>query len=348
MKLLITGGAGFIGSNFVRFLLDADPDVTITNLDLLTYAGNLESLGDVFDNPRHQFVRGDIRDGETLENLMKGVDAVVNLAAETHVDRSLASAARFVETNVLGTERLLSAAMEAGVSRFLQVSTDEVYGQLPWRDPDGMDGVGPRFTEDSPLDPRSPYSASKAAADLLVLSYFTSFGLDVVVTRCSNNYGPYQFPEKLIPLVVTNALLGLDVPVYGDGLYVRDWLHVMDHCRGLLMALRDGLPGRVYNFGGNAESTNLQIVRTLLSKVGASEGLIRFVRDRKGHDRRYAVDVTRAGNELGWEPRIDLASGLASTVAWYRSHEPWWARVRSGDYATYYETMYGKKGRHGL
>ena len=345
MKILLTGGAGFIGSNLVRFLLAHRQDVELINLDLLTYAGNLENLEAVEDDPRHRFVQGDIADHDLVRELVEGVDAVINLAAESHVDRSVVSAAPFVRTNITGTFVLLEAALEAGVDRFVQVSTDEVYGELPWSDPTCGE-AGPRFTEETPLSPRSPYSATKAAADLLALSYHTTHGLGVIVTRCSNNYGPYQFPEKLIPLMVTNALEGGALPVYGDGLNVRDWIHVEDHCRGIDLALDRGRPGRVYNFGGDAERTNLQVVQAIIDAVGADPALIRFVTDRPGHDRRYAIEFERAREELGWEPRVGFEAALRETVEWYRTHEGWWRRVRSGEYRRYYETMYGEGGRY--
>lgn len=318
MKLLVTGGAGFIGSNLVRYFLREYEDVEVVNLDLLTYAGRLENLREVEDDPRYTFVQGDICDGEVVLDLMKGVDAVLNLAAESHVDRSIDSDAPFIRTNVMGTRVLLAAALERGVPRFVQVSTDEVYGELPWMDPEDPDPIRPRFTEETPLSPRSPYSASKAAADLLALAYHTTHGMDVVITRCSNNYGPYQYPEKLIPLMITRALQGLSLPVYGDGLNIRDWIHVEDHCRGLDAALRHGAPGGVYNFGGDAERTNLAVVRGILEALGADEGLLTFVEDRKGHDRRYAIDSSRAETELGWGLKIEFEQGLAATVAWHR------------------------------
>jgi dTDP-glucose 4,6-dehydratase len=346
MKILVTGGAGFIGSNFVRLALEHDAVDEIVNLDLLTYAGNLENLADLIEDPRHRFVRGDVCDADLAAELVQEVDAVVHFAAESHVDRSLTSAAPFVRTNVLGTQTLLAAALAAGTRRFLQVSTDEVYGELPWCDPDEHDPEAPRFTETTPLAPRSPYAATKAAADLLALSYHTTHGLDVVVTRCSNNYGPFQFPEKLIPLMVTNALEGRSLPVYGDGLNVRDWIHVEDHCRGVLDALERGVAGRVYNFGGDAERTNLQVVRAILQAVGASESRVEFVRDRPGHDRRYAIDSARARTELGWTATVDFQKGLERTVAWYRDNPGWWQRVRDGAYRSYYDEMYGRAGRH--
>lgn len=318
MKLLVTGGAGFIGSNLVRYFLKRYQDLEIVNLDLLTYAGSLENLRDIEDDPRYLFVKGDICDGELVLGLMSGVDAVLNLAAESHVDRSIASDVAFVRTNVLGTRVLLAAALERKVPRFVQISTDEVYGELPWMDPDDPSPDRTLFRETTPLAPRSPYSATKAAADHLALAYHHTHGLDVVITRCSNNYGPYQYPEKLIPLMITHALEGKPLPVYGDGLNVRDWIHVEDHCRGLDAALRKGRGGEVYNFGGNAERTNLAVVKGILEALHADPGLLTFVEDRKGHDRRYAMDATKAKEELGWEPEETFEEGLAATVAWYR------------------------------
>lgn len=331
VRILLTGGAGFIGSNLVRFLLSHRTDVELINLDLLTYAGNLENLADVEENPRYRFVHGDIADPELVREVMEAVDVVLNLAAESHVDRSVVSATPFVRTNVTGTLVLLEAALEAGVERFVQVSTDEVYGELPWRDPTSAD-PGPRFTEETPLRPRSPYSATKAAADLLALSYHTTHDLDVIVTRCSNNYGPYQLPEKLIPLMITHALEGAPLPVYGDGLHVRDWIHVEDHCRGLDLALTRGRPGAVYNFGGDTERTNLNVVNQIVEAVGADPETITFVEDRPGHDRRYAISFGPARAELGWEPRIVFEEGLHTTVDWYRTHEEWWRSVRAEEY----------------
>ena len=342
MKFLITGGAGFIGSNLIRHVLASREDAEVVNLDTLTYAGNLDSLKDVEDHPRYTFVRGDICDGEAGRQAMEGVDVVLNLAAESHVDRSILSDAPFVRTNVLGTQTLLAAALEAGVERFVQVSTDEVYGELPWRDPDDGDPTPSLFTEDTPLTPRSPYSATKAAADHLVMAYHTTHQMDVVITRCSNNYGPYQFPEKLIPLMVTHALEERPLPVYGDGLHVRDWIHVEDHCRGLLAAADGGRAGRVYNFGGGAERTNLALVREILRIMDRPESLIEHVADRAGHDRRYAVDAGRARDELGWEPVWTLEDGLRSTVQWYLEDESWWRRVKSGEYWEDYGEMYGE------
>ena len=334
--VLVTGGAGFIGSNLVRLLRQERPDWTVVNLDKLTYAGNAESLADLRGDPRHLFVRGDIANAELVEHLIghHAVDAVVNLAAESHVDRSILGPGIFVETNVSGTQVLLEAARQARVKRFVQVSTDEVYGSL---------GASGKFTEESPLRPSSPYSASKAAADLIALAYQHTFGLDVVVTRCSNNYGPYQFPEKLIPLMIANALEDRKLPVYGDGLQVRDWIHVEDHCRALLAAIERGRAGQVYNLGSDNEWPNLQIVSRLLEILGKGRELIEHVKDRPGHDRRYAIDASRARAELGWSPRIPFADGLKATVAWYLQNRGWWERVRTGEYRTYYERNYGAR-----
>ncbi len=359
MRLLVTGGCGFIGSNLVRHLLRERPEAEVVNLDALSYAGNPENLREVEEDARYRFVRGDVADPEAVANAIRGCDAVLHLAAESHVDRSIEGDAVFVRTNVEGTRMLLRAALDEGVGRFVHVSTDEVYGSLPWRDPaedSAEEPVGGRpeakpgeveyFTEESPLRPRSPYSASKAASDHLVAAYHHTHGLDAVVTRCSNNYGPYQFPEKLIPLMITNALEGRELPVYGDGLNVRDWIWVEDHCSGLLAALERGAAGRTYNFGGRAERTNLQVVRAILESLGLDEEAIAFVGDRPGHDRRYAVDPARAESELGWSPGVSFEEGLARTVAWYRENRAWCERVRSGAYRRYYEEMYGEGGRH--
>jgi dTDP-glucose 4,6-dehydratase len=332
--VLVTGGAGFIGSNLVRYLRRARPGFTVVNLDKLTYAGNLESLADLREDRQHVFVHGDIADAKLVDDLLQRyqVEAILNLAAESHVDRSILGPGVFVETNVSGTQVLLDCAHRAGVKRFVQVSTDEVYGSL------GAEG---RFSESSPLKPSSPYSASKAAADLLALAYHRTFGMDVVVTRCSNNYGQHQFPEKLIPLMIANALEGKKLPVYGDGLHVRDWIHVEDHCAALLAALERGGPGEVYNVGSDNEWPNLRIVRELLRILQKPESLIEYVKDRPGHDRRYAIDARKARGELGWEPRISFAEGLERTVHWYVANRGWWDRVRSGEYRSYYEKNYG-------
>ncbi len=328
MKLLVTGGCGFIGSNFIRRIL-ADPGVSLVNLDLLTYAGNPENLTGLdpsAEGRRYRLVRGDVADGALVRDLMaEEFDAVVHLAAESHVDRSIESAASFIRTNVAGTQVLLDAAREAKVGMFLHVSTDEVYGSLELGTPE-------RFTEDSPLAPRSPYAASKAAADLLARAAFTTHGLPVVVTRCSNNYGPYQFPEKFLPQMILNSLQGTPLPIYGDGLYVRDWLHVEDHCRALELVLRRGRPGAVYNVGGDGERPNREVARQVLRLTGRPESLLTRVADRPAHDRRYAVDAGRIRTELGWEPAWDLDRGLEATVAWYRDHESWWRRIIAGDY----------------
>ena len=337
MNLLITGGSGFIGSNLVRLVLTERPDWRIVNLDRLTYAGNAENLADLEGNPRYRFVRGDIANGELVAELIRTerIDAIMHLAAESHVDRSILSPAIFIETNVRGTQVLLEAARELGVKRFLHVSTDEVYGSL------GPTGL---FTELTPLDPSSPYSASKAGSDLLALAYAHTFGMNVVVTRCSNNYGPFQFPEKLIPLMIANALRDKPLPVYGDGLNVRDWIHVEDHCRGLLAALEKGKAGQVYNFGASSERRNIEIVKGVLGLLGKPESLIEYVKDRPGHDRRYAIDATKASRELGWAPRYRFEDALAATVTWYREHRGWWERILTGEYLRYYEKQYGARG----
>jgi dTDP-glucose 4,6-dehydratase len=336
MNVLLTGGCGFIGSNLVRLILAERPDWRVVNLDRLTYAGNAENLADLADHPRYRFVRGDIGNGELVGELLRSerIDAVMHLAAESHVDRSILSPAVFIETNVRGTQCLLEAARELGVKRFLHVSTDEVYGSL------GETGL---FTEETPLAPSSPYSASKAGSDLLALAYAHTFRMHVVVTRCSNNYGPYQFPEKLIPLMIANALGDRALPVYGDGRNVRDWIHVEDHCRGLLAALEQGRSGEVYNFGASSERRNIEIVRQVLAILGKPESLIEYVKDRPGHDRRYAIDATKVGRELGWAPRREFESALRDTVGWYVEHRGWWERILSGVYRSYYERQYGKR-----
>ncbi len=322
MRLLVTGAAGFIGSNFVRRMLtDAYPrhaDTTVTVLDKLTYAGVRANLDPVAGSERYSFVEGDICDGDLLADLVPGHDAIVHFAAESHVDRSITGASDFVLTNVLGTQKLLQAALDAGVERFVHVSTDEVYGSIDegsWR-------------EDFPLAPNSPYSASKASSDLLARSYYRTFGLDVVITRCSNNYGPYQFPEKVIPLFVTNLMDGLPVPLYGDGLNVRDWLHVDDHCRGIQLVLDGGRAGEIYNIGGGTELTNKDLTYKLLDAMGAGEDMIRPVADRKGHDRRYSVDIGKISSELGYKPSVRFNDGLAETIAWYRDNEAWWRPLK--------------------
>jgi dTDP-glucose 4,6-dehydratase len=325
-RILVTGCCGFIGSNFVRHELDFDPAIEITNLDALTYAGNPDNLADIAGNTRYRFVKGDIADRPMVIDLVAAgkFDAIVNFAAESHVDRSITDATPFLRANVIGTQCLLDAARAAGVPRFLQVSTDEVYGTLAPDDPE--------FSETTALAPNSPYAASKAGADLLVRAAHHTFGLDTVITRCSNNYGPYQFPEKLIPLFITNVLADIPVPVYGDGRQVRDWIYVEDHCRGVDTALRRGQPGEVYNFGGKSERYNIDVTRAILNLCAKPESLIGYVTDRLGHDRRYAINCTKAEVELGWHPTVSFEEGLASTVDWYQANTKWVSRVRSGAY----------------
>ncbi len=335
MKILVTGGAGFIGSNFVRYILEVHPAYEVVNLDLLTYAGNLENLADLEGRKNYRFVRGDIADLGLLDGLFAaGVDGVVNFAAESHVDRSIEAPGHFLATNILGTQALLETARRYRVNRFLQISTDEVYGSLA--------GKG-AFTEQSPLAPNSPYSASKASADLLCRAYWKTYDLPVMVTRCSNNYGPYQFPEKLIPLFITNALADEPLPVYGDGLYVRDWIYVRDHCSALDRVLHDGRAGEIYNVGADAERTNLEITQTILEKLDKDAGLVRHVKDRPGHDRRYAIDSSKIQTELGWRPETTFQDGMAETIDWYLRNEPWWQKIKSGEYREYYVRMYGNR-----
>ena len=333
MNLLVTGGCGFIGSNLVRYLRRNRPAWKVVNLDKLTYAGNLENLADLEDDSGHHFARADIADRGALQPLIRShsIDAIIHLAAESHVDRSILGPDVFIHTNVLGTQVLLEACQQTGVKRFLMVSTDEVYGSL---------GATGRFTESSPLAPSSPYSASKASADLLALAYHRTFGVDVVVTRCSNNYGPYQFPEKLIPLMIVNALHDEPLPVYGDGGNVRDWLNVSDHCPALVLALEKGRAGEIYNIGGGAEMRNIDIVKRILALLSKPEKLIRFVKDRPGHDRRYAIDASKAKAELGWSPAHTFEQGLEETVRWYVDNRSWWQNVISGAYRQYYEKQY--------
>ncbi len=335
MKWLVTGGAGFIGSNFIRLLLRERPDDTVVNLDLLTYAGNLENLADLADDPRYRFVRGDVAEPSGwADDLGDRPDIVTHFAAESHVDRSIEGATAFVRTNVLGTQAMLDWARKAGVPRYLQVGTDEVYGTL------GPDDPG--FTESSPIVPNSPYAASKASADLLVRAAHETHKMHVVVTRCSNNYGPYQFPEKLLPLMILNALEHKELPVYGDGRQVRDWIHVDDHSRAVLAAAENGKAGGIYNIGGaGGERENIEMVHRLLQLLDRPESLIRHVEDRKGHDRRYAIDSSHAHAELGWAPTVELDDGLPATVEWYLANQEWCERVRSGAYMDYYESMYG-------
>jgi len=322
--LLVTGGCGFIGSNFIRHLLETDPAVRITNLDLLTYAGNPANLADLEHNSRYRLVQGDVADAEQVRAIFRqGVQAVLHFAAESHVDRSIQDASPFVRTNVLGTQVLLDAAREFGVGRYVQISTDEVYGSMG---PEEFAG------EESPMAPNSPYAASKAAADLLVRSYVKTFGLPAIITRCSNNYGPYQFPEKLIPLFITRLLRDEPVPVYGDGLNIRDWIHVHDHCRAIDLVWRAGRVGEVYNIGGGALRTNLELTHALLDALGKPASLIRFVADRLGHDRRYAIDCGKIERELAWRPTISFTEGLRETVRWYQQQSSWIENIRSGAY----------------
>lgn len=331
--MMVTGGCGFIGSNFVRHILSTHPQVKIINLDALTYAGNLGNLADVEKNPRHRFIRADITDREVVRRVMaEGVNVVVHFAAESHVDRSIIDSTPFIRTNVLGTQVLLDAAREARVERFVHVSTDEVYGSL------GPTGY---FTEATPLSPNSPYAASKAGSDLLVQAAHHTHGLPVVITRCSNNYGPYQFPEKLIPLFIKNLLADQPVPVYGDGMQVRDWIHVLDHCRGVEMVWLKGKLGEVYNIGGRTEKPNLELTYQLMDLLGKPRTLIRHVTDRLGHDRRYAIDCGKIERELGWKPLISFEDGLKQTVQWYRDNQPWVESVCSGEYQRYYQRQYG-------
>jgi dTDP-glucose 4,6-dehydratase len=337
LRLLVTGGAGFIGSNFVRFIIERHQDCKIINLDKLTYAGDLENLAGLEDNPRHEFVQGDICDAQVVGRILeRGVDAIVNFAAESHVDRSILAASEFVRTNIQGTLILLEAARSHRVARYIQVSTDEVYGSL---------GATGAFTESTPLAPNSPYAASKASADLLVRSFHHTYGLPALVTRCSNNYGPYQFPEKLIPLLVTNAMANLPLPIYGDGMNVRDWIHVRDHCAAIDKVLQHGKIGEIYNVGARQEMPNLDIVRLILKELGKGEDLITFVKDRPGHDRRYAIDSTKIERELGWRPEVPFAQGIKETVEWYRRNSVWVQHVRSGEYLSYYQRMYQHRQR---
>ncbi len=335
-RILVTGGCGFIGSNYIRMKLADDDGTSIVNIDKLTYAGNPENLADLENHAGYAFRRGDIADRAFVDSVFDefDIDAVVNFAAESHVDRSILDSTPFVRTNVLGTQVLLDASRQAGVEKFVQVSTDEVYGSL------GSDGF---FTEQTPLAPNSPYAASKAAADLLVRSYVKTFGFPAVITRCSNNYGPYQFPEKLLPLFISNALADEPLPVYGTGENVRDWIHVLDHCRGIDAALLRGRPGECYNFGARNELRNIDLTYRLLDLLGKPRTLIRFVEDRPGHDHRYAIDPSKAESELGWRAEIDFDAGLEQTVAWYRDHADWVERIKSGAYRHYYDTQYAQR-----
>ena len=332
-KIMVTGGAGFIGSKFVRMVLAEHEDCFVVNLDKLTYAGNCENLAGFMDNANHKFVKGDICDAALVAKLIDEyrIEAIINFAAESHVDRSLVEPGIFIQTNVTGTLTLLKAALDKNVRRFVQISTDEVYGSLG---PEGM------FTEDTPVSPNSPYSASKAAADHLVRAFGRSWGLEYNITRCSNNYGPYQFPEKMIPLMINNALNDKELPIYGDGLYVRDWLYVYDHCAAVWKVLTDGRAGQVYNIGGNNEKTNMEVVGLILERLGKDESLIKHVKDRPGHDRRYAIDSSKAMGELGWAPSVTFDEGMNKTIDWYLANEKWLKNVVSGQYQKYYDDMY--------
>ena len=338
-NILVTGGAGFIGGNFIHYLLGNRPDCHITCLDALTYAGNLETLKSVLEDSRLRFVHGDITDREAVYHLFEeeNFDAVVNFAAESHVDRSIDTPEVFLKTNILGTQVLLDACNRFGTGRYHQVSTDEVYGDLPLDRPDLF------FTEETPIHTSSPYSASKASADLLVTAYYRTYGTPVTISRCSNNYGPYHFPEKLIPLMILNALEDKPLPVYGDGKNVRDWLYVEDHCRAIELILENGRVGEVYNVGGHHEKQNIEVVKTILHALGKSEELIAFVKDRPGHDRRYAIDPSKIHRELGWLPQTSFEDGIQTTVEWYLQNRSWWEHIRSFDYRRYYEQQYGMK-----
>lgn len=336
MNLLVTGGAGFIGSNFIHYIIKKYSDYKITNLDLLTYAGNLENLKDLENNPNYKFAKGDIADKDLVNNLVKDVDIVVHFAAESHVDRSILDSEAFIKTNVIGTHTLLEAARQHGNKRFHHVSTDEVFGSLGPNDP--------AFNENTPYDPRSPYSASKAASDHLVRAYFHTYNLPITISNCSNNYGPYHFPEKLFPLFITNLLEGKKVPLYGDGLNVRDWLFVEDHCAAIDAIIHQGKIGETYCVGGNAEKTNQEITYKILELLGKNppENWIEFVKDRPGHDKRYAIDFSKLKNELGWEPSVSFEEGLQKTIAWYQDNADWWQNIKNGAYKKYYQSQYGK------
>jgi dTDP-glucose 4,6-dehydratase len=334
--LLVTGGCGFIGSNFIHYMLKQYPTYRIINLDKLTYCGNLDNLCEVVGQPNFAFVKGDIADREKVREILhdEGIDCIVNFAAESHVDRSIEDPDLFLRTNVLGTQVLLEGAREAHVSLFIQISTDEVYGSL---------GPTGEFTEVTPLKPNSPYAASKTAADLMVRAYIKTYGINAIVTRCSNNYGPYQFPEKLLPLMISNAMEDRELPVYGDGLNVRDWIYVEDHCQAIDVIMHRGKSREIYNIGGASERTNLEVVGTILKVLGKPESLVRFVKDRPGHDRRYAMNFSKLKKELGWEPKVTFEEGIKKTITWYVEHQDWWQRIKTGEYLEYYERMYSNR-----
>ena len=333
-NILVTGGAGFIGSNFIRYMVNKYSEYHIINLDALTYCGNLENLKDIENKDNYTFVKGDIREKDTVDNLVKKCDYVINFAAESHVDRSITDPEIFIKSNVLGTQVLLNAAKEYGVDKYIQISTDEVYGTL------GSQGY---FTETTPLQPNSPYSASKAGGDLITRAYHETFDLPINITRCSNNYGPFQFPEKLIPLMISNALEDIKLPVYGDGKNIRDWLHVLDHCRAIDLVMHEGKIGEVYNIGGNNEKQNIEIVKLILETLNKSESLIEFVSDRLGHDRRYVIDSTKIQQELGWSPEYTFEKGISETIKWYLDNQDWTDQVKSGQYQEYYQKMYSNR-----
>ncbi|MBQ2897593.1 MAG: dTDP-glucose 4,6-dehydratase [Clostridia bacterium] len=339
MKVLVTGGAGFIGSNFIYYMLKKHPEYELVCLDALTYAGNLSTLKDALQNPKFKFVKGDITDRTLVFDLFKqeNFDVVVNFAAESHVDRSIENPEVFLKTNILGTQVLMDASLKYNVKRYHQISTDEVYGDLPLDKPELM------FTETTPIHTSSPYSASKASADLLCLAYYRTFGLPVTISRCSNNYGPYHFPEKLIPLMIINALAEKSLPVYGKGENVRDWLYVEDHCKAIDVIIHKGKVGEVYNVGGHNEKKNIEIVKIIIDRLGKSEDLITYVTDRKGHDLRYAIDPTKITNELGWYPETKFEDGIEKTIKWYLENKPWWQEIVSGEYKNYYEKMYSDR-----
>ena len=339
MKILVTGGAGFIGSNFIYYMLEKHPGYKVVCLDALTYAGNLETLEDAMKNPDFKFVKGDITDREAVRNLFseEKFDIVVNFAAESHVDRSIEEPEVFLKTNILGTQVLMDASREYDVKRYHQVSTDEVYGDLPLDRPDLF------FTEETPIHTSSPYSASKASADLLVMAYHRTYGFPATISRCSNNYGPYHFPEKLIPLMIANALADKSLPVYGEGLNIRDWLYVKDHCSAIDLIIHNGRVGEVYNIGGHNEKANIDVVKTILKELGKPESLITYVTDRKGHDMRYAIDPTKIHTELGWLPETKFDDGIKMTIKWYLDNKPWWENIISGEYKDYYKKMYDNR-----
>lgn len=331
MKILVTGGAGFIGSNFIRHILKKYPEYKVVNLDLLTYAGNLENLKDIENNSNYSFVKGDIVDSTVVSESVKGVDLIVNFAAESHVDRSVLDSRQFIKTNVLGTHNLLEAARKNNI-RFHHISTDEVYGHLGTDDP--------AFNESTPFNPRSPYSASKAASDHLVMSCWHTYQLPITISNCSNNYGPYQFPEKLHGLFITNLLEGKKIPLYGDGLNVRDWLYVEDHCKAIDLIIHKGKVGETYCIGGDSEKTNMEIVNSMLQLLGKDENMIEYVKDRPGHDRRYAMNFSKIASDLGWKPEVTFEEGMKKTVQWYQDNEQWWKRCKSGEYQEYYNEQY--------